>query len=204
MYAPTPARLLQNESMDIPILEMHRAGNMTLENAFKLPITSFGEAERALVWLQIAECLQLCMLNGIAVDDVFNPANTMITWHEGVEPQMKMIDCALWKLNMDVKTATDKNIHEFVSLVVNVQYDSCPSQHECVTCRLKTMLCPDECTFDLKHISSLFNRDPMLTMLNACCVGKFPTTTLQLLYRINQNTHWIVAGRLVTLIENML
>jgi len=176
-YAPTPVHLLQMGGMDIPIVQMHCAGNMTLEKAFYLPIDIFTNAERALVLLQLIDCSQLCTLGRMLTCDFSNPANFMITWHKlGDVPHIKAIDLQEWEHNDNPVRLFKINESELKDLLMYISDKPNGDFGKCVTCKLK----------QLNYMTKELDRTEVLNLLCPYCIEQFPHATDQLRHNIMQ------------------
>jgi len=107
-YAPAPVSLIETPRMDIPIIKIPRAGNMTMFAAFYHP-SEIDEEEQAMVWLQVLDCMLICSREKIKMKDLKNPRNIMINWHQsGDTPHVKLIDCDLWTICDDSCSDTER------------------------------------------------------------------------------------------------
>ena len=176
-YAPTQTMLLKTKEMDIPIMQMLRVGNMTMKEAFNLPMPIFTNVERALVWLQLFDCVQLCTQGKINMNDFMNPGNVMITWHkQGDMPIVKVIDFQEWNIGVDpVKVFSNNERHTF-GLLKLVKRHVDEAGHDCVTGKLRYLYC----------MTHAFNITDVLDLLCPYCIREFPDSTNQLRQNIMQ------------------
>ena len=188
LYAPTPVFLLQNRTVDIPIMQMHCAGNMTIGDAFRMTLDAFTNAERALVLLQIFDCVQLCTRGKLKINDLANPQNTMITWrglHD--EPRVQVIDCQDWKFQDDegddehlaqilLNYRNERQILVLLSLLQRYKFREGP---ECVTSQVLSS----------RNSRGEFEKERVLALLCLHSIVKYPTATQLLEQRFRISFH---------------